>query len=160
MAAVVAAFELGNLAFLRKAARKADCVQGGLGTRIDETDSVERVDPATHLQGDFALDSGGSSEGNALFQLLAHCRIHGGVAVPEDLGSVVIGAIGIAAAVRIPEVTTLAADHGQGMGRIEIGAFSCTGSIGAAGCEELARAGTRLAITRYEFVGSHANFLC
>ena len=150
MAAVVAAFELGDFAALRVAPRQANRVQRGLGAGVDKANPLQRIHSVAHYTGDLALNAGGRAQGNALLHLLAHGRFHALVPVPEDLGRVVVGAIDVAPALDIPQVAVLATSHGERVGRVVICAFGGTGRIGAALLKKGVGTRAGAAIARFE----------
>ena len=125
---VVAAGELDDLRASGGAAREADRRHRCLGTRVDQANTLDRVDAIDDLFGEFDLALGRRTEGKTVRRRLLHCLHNCGVRVAEDHRPPGRDEVDVVVAIDVRQMTALrrgdesrsAADRREGAhGRID-----------------------------------------
>ena len=123
VAAVVAAFEFGDLGPTAEAPRQPDGVQGGLSAGVAEADAFHRRHTAAYLFCQRGLVAGRRAQCDPSSELRLHSLIDRGVIVAQNLAGVVVGKVDTPPLIDIIEITALPALHGQGVGSVIVGAL-------------------------------------
>ena len=127
VAAVVAAFELGDPGLSAESPGQPNRVQGGFGAGVHEPDPVQGGDPAAHFGGHVGLDARRGAQGDSPIQLGPHGFHDLGMVVAQDLGGVVVGEVHVAMSVDVFQDAPPGSRHDQGIGLKEIGALGRSG---------------------------------
>ena len=141
VAAVVAAFELGDPGLSAESSGQPNRVQGGFGAGVHEPDPVEAGDPTAHFGGHVGLDACGGAQGDSLIQLGPNGLHDLGMVVAQDLGGVVVGEVHIAVPVDVFQDAPPGSGHGQGIGLKEVGALGRSGRHRPASSKGVGRVG-------------------